>query len=77
MTCIKLYDTRGNSILCVSDRFFRLPLADGTRVFMEFHKYLGPLFYKDKNQTRIIENWDEFPLICDALEWFCKRGHMA
>lgn len=72
MTCIRLH----SAIVCVSP-FFRLPLADGTRVFMDWHSYCGPTFYRDRLQNRLIDDWWESPLICEALDWFCKRGNRA
>ena len=57
--------------------FYRLRLADGTCVFMEWHQYCGPVFYHDKNEKRPIENWWDNELICDQLDWFCNRGKMA
>ena len=62
--------------MCVSPSF-RLPLADGTRVYMDWHSYYGPTFYRDRNELRIIHDWYEYPLICDALDWFCERGKKA
>lgn len=56
---------------------YRLPLADGTRVYMDWHEYLGPIFFKDKQCFREIEYWYNNPLICDALDWFQKRGNKA
>ena len=72
MTCIRI----GSAIVCVSP-FFRLPLSDGTRVFMDWHSYCGPTFYKDKASVRMIEDWWENPLILEALDWFNKRGRVA
>jgi len=72
MTCIR---TLGG-IVCISP-FFRLPLADGRHVFMDWHSYCGPTFYRDRNSLRVIEDWYEDPLICAALDWFVKRGERA
>lgn len=72
MTCIKIE----HGYVCVSP-FFRLPLADGTRVFMSWHNYLGPMFFRDRDERREIEDWYDNPLICDALEWFTGRGCRA
>lgn len=58
-------------------RVFRLPLASGGRVFMEWHRYFGPSFWRDRRCTREIEDWYERPEICDALEWFQQRGKRA
>lgn len=43
MTCHRIAD----GIICVSP-FYRLPLSDGTHVFMEWHSYLGPTFFRDR-----------------------------
>ena len=65
-------------ISCVTGhRVFRLPLASGGRVFMEWHRYFGPSFWRDRACTREIETWYEVPEICDALEWFQARGKVA
>ena len=72
MTCIRIE----HGIVCLSP-LYRLPLADGARVFMAWHDYLGPTFFHDRNEQREIETWYENPLICDALDWFCKSGHRA
>ena len=50
---------------------------DGTRVYMDWHDYLGSIFFKDNNCTREIVDWYDNPLICDALDWFQKRGNKA
>jgi hypothetical protein len=44
---------------------------------MEWHKYLGPTFYKDKKTKREIPNWWDNRLIIKALNWFIKRGNKA
>jgi hypothetical protein len=72
MTCIRT----PNGIMCVTP-FYRLPLEDGSRVYMEWHNYLGPSFFKDKHSTREIIEWYEKPLICRALDWFVDRGERA
>lgn len=56
---------------------FRLRLSDGTCVFMLFHPYCGPEFFKDKECNRPIENWWENDLIDHALTWFIGRGNKA
>lgn len=65
-------------ISCVTGhRVFRLPLAGGGRVFMEWHRYFGPSFWRDRACTREIEQWYEVPEICSALDWFVARGKVA
>lgn len=74
MPC-KIYQ---NMIVCnPTAGTYRLPLADGTMVYMDWHYWLGPIFYKDKNCLREIEDWYNNVLICDALDWFQKRGYKA
>jgi hypothetical protein len=64
--------------LCwIGPRVWRLPLASGGRVFMEFHSYLGPSFFRDHACRREIETWYEDPEICAALDWFVQRGKVA
>lgn len=72
MTCIRL----DSGYVCISPSF-RLPLADGTRVYMDWHSYCGPTLYRDRAEQRIIEDWYENPLICDAVNWFQARGCRA
>lgn len=72
MPCIRI----GDAIVCVSPSF-RLPLEDGRRVYMDWHSYCGPTFFKDKNLGKVLDYWWEDDLICKALDWFIKRGHVA
>lgn len=72
MTCIRF----PGGIMCVSP-FYRLPLSDGRRVFMDWHNFCGPTFYRDKRSLRQIDNWWDDELICEALEWFQNRGNRA
>lgn len=72
MPCIQI----PNGIVCLSP-FFRLPLEDGTRVYMDWHHYCCPTFYKDKAAKRVVEEWWEDERICKALNWFIKRGEKA
>lgn len=72
MTSINL----GWAIVSVSP-FYRLPLADGRRVFMDFHHFCGPTFYRDRHGSRIIADWYDDPLICAALDWFVGRRARA
>lgn len=72
MTCIRI----PNGIICVSP-FYRLPLEDGTRIYMDWHHYCGPTFYRDKLCNRVVEDWWENKLICKALNWFQGRGERA
>lgn len=47
-----------NTIVCNHTAgTYRLPLADGTRVYMDWHEYLGPIFFRDKQCIREIEYW--------------------
>lgn len=65
-------------ISCVTgQRVFRLPLASGGHCFMEWHRYFGPSFFRDRACVREIETWYEHPEICAALEWFQARGKVA
>lgn len=56
---------------------YRLPLSNGLRVYMDWHMYLGPIFFRDKMCTREIEEWYNDESICEALDWFQKRGNKA
>ena len=72
MTCTRI---RG-AIVCWSP-FYRLPLSDGRRIYMEWHSYFGPTFFHDRAATRQHETWYNDPRIVEALNWFCRRGHKA
>lgn len=72
MTCIRF----SGGIICISP-FYRLRLADGTCVFMEWHQYCGPTFFRDRACRRLIEDWWDMPLICAACSWFTGRGERA
>lgn len=72
MTCIRI--ERG--FICGSPSY-RLPLVDGRRVFMSWHRYCGPMFFLDRYENREIVDWYEDKLICDALNWFLDRGQKA
>jgi hypothetical protein len=62
---------------CLGCNAWRLPLADGRRVFIEFHSYLGPSFFLDRARQREIQTWYDDPVICSALDWFVGRGKVA
>lgn len=67
-----------NMVVCnLTAGTYKLPSVDGTRVYMDWHDYLGSIFFKDNNCTRKIVDWYDNPLICDALDWFQKRGNKA
>ncbi len=72
MSCIHF----AGGIICMSP-FFRLRLADGRCVFMEWHSYLGPTIYRDRACSRQIDDWYDDVLICEALTWFVNRGEKA
>ena len=57
--------------------WFRLRLEDGRYIFMDWHHYMGPHFFYDRNLTRIVESWWEDEMICEALDWFTGRGERA
>lgn len=56
---------------------FRLRLLDGAYVYMTWHSYCGPTFYKDKYLNRMIDEWYENPLMVRALDWFIARKYKA
>lgn len=72
MPCIRI----ANGVICLPS-VFRLPLADGRRVYLETHHYYGPTFYQDRACRREIEDWYADPLIVQACDWFCERGQRA
>lgn len=77
MVCIKYGSSHSEGFVCGYNRVYKLPLADGRRVFMEWHRFLGPTLFHDRNRHREIENWFEDQQICDAVQWFQNRGNRA
>jgi hypothetical protein len=53
---------------------WRLRLASGGHVFLEFHSFTGPYFFRDHACRREIEEWYGVQEIVDALDWWIKRG---
>lgn len=62
----------GNAIISTTNQY-RLRLGNGGYVWMDWHNYLGPLFFRDRLLTRELEFWYEDPYICEALDWFLER----
>lgn len=77
MSCIAFSFRGFRGWICGIPTVFRLPLSDGRRVFMEWQSYGGPTFYMDLDCVRIIYDWFDDPAICEALNWFIKRGYVA
>lgn len=78
MGCIHgLTDSGAVIHICGFSPCYRLPLLDGRRVYMEWHSYLGPSFFYDRDRNRMIDDWWKDCLICRALEWFQGRGERA
>ena len=77
MGCIYFESSHARGFICGFNPVYRLPLADGRRVFMEWHRYCGPTLYHDRNMRREIDDWWEDQQICDAVEWFQNRGNKA
>lgn len=73
MTCIKF----SGGIFCVGRKNIRLRLLDGSYVYMEWHSYAGPIFYKDKDGKRVIDKWWENDLLVHIQDWFINRGKVA
>jgi hypothetical protein len=69
MTCIVCR----NAVVCVTP-FYRLRLLDGRYVFMDWHSYFGPTFYRDRLSNREIKDWWKDSLLCRAVDWFMLRG---
>lgn len=77
MTCTVIVMGNSTRVFLCHSPFYRLRLRDGTCVFMEWHNYCGPTFYRDRDAHRVVETWWNDPRICAALDWFCKRGNKA
>ncbi len=63
--------------ICGFRRPHRLRTPDGGYVFLSWHPYLGPDFYRDWECRREIKEWWKQPGICRALNWFTGRGERA
>lgn len=68
---------RYSRVIVTLSPFYRLRLPNGGYVFMEWHSYCGPTFFRDKLCKREIGEWWNDPVICAALDWFIKRGKKA
>jgi len=68
MTCTHI----GNAIFCHYP-IYRLRLEDGRNVWLEFHPYCGPTFFKDRFCQREIENWWDDVAICRAFDWHYEK----
>jgi hypothetical protein len=77
MSCIQYKLASIQAIVCGINPVYRLRLSDGTCVFMEWHSYCGPIFFRDRLCNRELLDWHENRLICNALDWFVSRGEKA
>lgn len=66
----------GGAIVTITPTY-RLRLEDGRHVFMLYHSYCGPMFYRDRALVREIRDWWEDAAIDRALTWFIRRGRVA
>lgn len=74
MTCNRLVNGNGEVVgfICTVSHPEPVHLMRG--VWMTFDEWRGPLFSKDKDQTRIIEDWYDKPKIVKAFdEWMESR----
>jgi len=70
MTCaaFRIGDTRG--IACLAPEARKLMRG----VWMEFHSYLGPMFFADKDCTKPIHDWANRPrLVAEFDRWFAAQ----
>lgn len=72
MPCFRIQDG-----IVSYQKSYRLCLEDETCVFMDWHWWCGPIFYRDKTSTRMIDDWYENKLIVNALDWFIGRRKIA
>ena len=73
MTCHAL---KGGGFICTTP-FYRLRLLDGRYVFMMWHSYFGPEFFRDRLCNQDIDEWWHDEFLCRAVEWFDGRGFRA
>lgn len=73
MTCLPLTDTKGKRVVgfvCIANHFERLSRG----IYLEWHNYLGPSFYSDKDYSKPIEDWWENPRIVELFNaWHAKH----
>lgn len=70
MPCSPITDSSGKrriGFICCSHVHYL-----GRGIWMEWHSYLGPTFFSDKNCQKWIEDWYERPRIVDAFEKWQK-----
>lgn len=76
MSCHAFSNEHAFGFICITP-CFRLRLNDGRYIFMEWHNYVGPIFFRDRDMEREIVDWWEDPIICRAVDWFVARGKKA
>lgn len=70
MTCKRI----PNGIVCGNfDPANKFVLEDGRIVYMEWHNFMGPMFFKDADCTEDIIEWYDDPMICAKLDEYMKE----
>lgn len=59
---------------CAPPPYTRLRLRGGGYIFLEWHSFLGPFVFLDRERTREVEDWWDVPEMVEAVDWFCGRG---
>lgn len=73
MPCYPLTDSKGRrtGTICIRDAPHHL----GRGIWMDWHSYLGPTFYSDRDLENPIEDWYQNPRIVAAFEaWQAKNS---
>lgn len=73
MTC----DCLGGFCLTLLPPLVRLRTSDGGYLYLEWHEYLGPTFYRDRQRTRELSVTglvDEDDPAWAAFDWWHSRG---
>ena len=73
MACHPLTDTTGKrrvGFICTADTWHHL----GPGIYMEWHNYLGPSFYSDKDYSKPIDDWWKKPRVLAAFEKWQKEN---
>lgn len=77
MSCLAFSGRGFRGFICGIPSTHRLRLSDGSYVFMEWHSYGGPMFFRDRRCTREILEWWEDERLVEAQQWFSNRGRKA
>lgn len=68
MTCVRVNES---TIICMAPPAIRLRRG----VWMEFHEYFGPQFYRNRALTKVIHDWAYRQDILEVFEPWVRRNY--